>query len=379
MDKLKILMLNHEFPPVGGGASPVTFELCKYLVKAGHHVDVVTMHFGKLPKFEVKDGINIYRTPAIRKKANICYTYEMVTYLPGAISRTLRLARQQKYDIIHCHFIIPGGLLALTISKITKIPYIVTAHGTDVPGYNPDRFQLQHKFTKPLLKAVCRNANMITCPSNYLKNLVTANIGNYDIRHIPNGIDLEKFKLDLSKPKENIILTTGRLLKRKGFQTLIRAVHNIQLPYEIHIAGDGPYRKQLEKLAESSKTKIVFHGWLKQGSRQLLDLYARAAVYVLVSARENASISLLEGMAAKCVTITSNVTGCPETVGEAGFSIALDDADKLRGILIKLSENKELIKQYSQKAYDRVVRDFSWDKIAADYIKVYMDEKRTQT
>ncbi|MFC1738220.1 glycosyltransferase family 4 protein [Planctomycetota bacterium] len=370
---LTILMLNHEFPPVGGGAAPVTFQLCRHLVRAGHRVDVVTMHYGDLPRFETLDGINIYRTPAIRKRPNICYTHEMATYLPGAIRRTLRLAKKQQYDIIHCHFIIPGGPLGLTVSKITKIPYIVTSHGSDVPGYNPDRFQLQHKFTRPLLKAVCKNAKMITCPSIYLKNLISDNIGDYEITHIPNGIDLENFKLDLTRPKGNIILATGRLLKRKGFHTLIEAVRNIELPFEVHIAGDGPYRNQLQKLADGSKTKIVFHGWLKQGSQELLSLYEKATIYVLVSARENASISLLEAMAARCVTITSNVTGCPETVGEAGFSIALDDADKLRGILIKLSEDKELIKQYSQKAYDRVVRNFSWDKIAEQYVQAYSD------
>jgi len=201
MSKLKILMLNHEFPPVGGGAAPVTLDLCKYLVKAGHHVDVVTMHFADLPKFEVKNGINIYRTPAMRKRADVCHTREMVTYLPGAIGKTLSLCRQNKYDIIHCHFIIPGGPLAWLVSKLTRIPYIVTAHGSDVPGYNPDRFQLQHKFTKPILKSVCKNAKKIVCPSKYLKDLITKNIGPFEIEHIPNGVDLENFHVDLSRKK----------------------------------------------------------------------------------------------------------------------------------------------------------------------------------
>ena len=91
---MKILMLNHEFPPVGGGAAPVTFQLCRQLVLIGHKVDVVTMHYGDLPGFEVIDGINIYRTPAIRKRPNICYTHEMATYLPGALCRTLSLAKK---------------------------------------------------------------------------------------------------------------------------------------------------------------------------------------------------------------------------------------------------------------------------------------------
>jgi glycosyltransferase involved in cell wall biosynthesis len=371
MSNLKILMLNHEFPPVGGGAAPVTMDLCKFLVKAGHHVDVVTMHFGDLPEFQTINGINIYRTPALRKRPNICYTHEMATYLPGALKKTLNLCRQNKYDIIHCHFIVPGGLLALLVSKLTKIPYIITAHGSDVPGFNTDRFQWQHKFTKPILKAVCKNAKNISCPSNYLKELIKQNIGTFEIEKIPNGIDLEDFSLDLSLPKENIILATGRLLKRKGFQTLINAVHDIQLPFEVHIAGEGPFRQELEYLAKDSKTKIIFHGWLKRGDIQLKNLYQKASIYVLASEKENASISLLEGMAAKCAVITTNVSGCPETVGDSGFLINFDDVERLKQILLKLSQNPELINEYSQKAYNRIIEKFLWQNIAQDYVKLY--------
>lgn len=371
MTKLKILTLNHEFPPVGGGAAPVTLELCKYLVKAGHQVDVVTMHYKKLPRFEVKDGINIYRTPAIRKRANICHTHELATYLPGALAKTLKLCKQKKYDIIHCHFLVPGGVLALIVSNLTGIPFIVTSHGSDVPGYNPDRFQLQHNLTKPILKSVCKSAEKIVCPSIYLKNLISKNIGRFDLEHIPNGIDLRNSPMDLSKPKQNIILSTGRLLKRKGFHTLIKAVHDISIPFDVHIAGDGPYREHLEKMAADSITKIVFHGWLQRGSQELLELYERASIYVLASARENASISLLEAMAAKCAVITTNVTGCPETIGDAGFLIDFDDADRMKQILTNISSNKKLIEEYSEKAYNRVKSEFDWQQITQQYIRTY--------
>ena len=370
-EKLSILMLNHEFPPVGGGAAPVTFELCKHLAGAGHQVDVVTMRYGKLPRFETVEGVNIYRTPARRKRPNICYTHEMATYLPGALPKTLGLARHRKYDIIHCHFAIPGGPLALIVSKLTGVPFMLTCHGTDVPGFNPDRFGLIHKFTKPVLRAVCARAKAITAPSLYLQRLILQNIGEYAIDHVPNGIDLDNFQMNRDVSKENIILATGRLLKRKGFQTLIRAVRNIELGFEVHIAGEGPYRPELEALAKGSRTPIVFHGWVEQGSRELLDLYGRAAIYVLASSRENASVALLEGMAAKCVMITTNVSGCPETVGEAGFLIDFDDAETLRKILLRLGRDPGLIEEYSNKAYDRLLSTFLWEKITRQYEAIY--------
>jgi len=90
----------------------VTFELSRHLVLQGHHVDVVTMRSGDLPCFERIDGINIYRTPAFRRQPDICRTHEMASYLPGALLKTLSLARSRKYDIIHAHFIIPTSPLA---------------------------------------------------------------------------------------------------------------------------------------------------------------------------------------------------------------------------------------------------------------------------
>ena len=65
---MRILMLNYEFPPLGGGASPVSYELAKGYAKLGHEVDVVTMGYKDLKEFEIKEGINIYRVKCLRSK-----------------------------------------------------------------------------------------------------------------------------------------------------------------------------------------------------------------------------------------------------------------------------------------------------------------------
>lgn len=187
----------------------------------------------------------------------------MIFFVFSAISFLKKFLKKKKYDICHCHFIIPTGLVALWVKNKFKLDYILTVHGSDVPGYNTDRFQFEHNFTKPFLKMICKNAKIITSPSIYLKNLLLNNIDKYEVEHIPNGIDLDSFKLDLSKPKKDLILSTGRLFKRKGFHTLIKAVYDIELPFVVHIVGDGYYREYLEDLAKGSKTKIFFHGWKK--------------------------------------------------------------------------------------------------------------------
>ena len=363
-----ILILNYEFPPLGGGASPVSYEIAKRYVEKGLNVDVITMGYRDLPSFEVTEGISVYRVNCLRKKKETCETHEMISYVISAILFIRKNIDVKKYDICHCHFLIPTGLVALYMKKLFKLNYIVTIHGSDVPGYNSDRFKFEHHFTKPLLKIVGKNAKHICSPSIYLMKLAEHRIGVLNYIHVPNGIDLDAFKLDLSTPKERIILSTGRLLERKGFHTLIRAVKDIELPYEVHIAGDGPYRKQLESLAKQSKTKIVFHGWLEKGTQELKSLYEKASIYVLASSKENASIALLEGMAARCVVITTNVSGCPETVGNAGFVIDFDDDVRLKQILLALSNDSSMVYDYSNKAYNRLRSCFLWDKSMDKYL-----------
>jgi glycosyltransferase involved in cell wall biosynthesis len=367
---MNILVLNYEFPPLGGGASQVSFEIAKRYVEKGNQVDVVTMGFKDLPAFEVVNGVRVFRVKAIRKKKETCETHEMLSYIISAILFIRKNLDVQKYDICHCHFLIPTGLVALYLKKKFQLNYIVTIHGSDVPGFNPDRFTFEHFFTSPILKWVSKNAKMVCSPSHYLQELAAQEIGITNIIHIPNGIDLEEFKLDFSKPKEPMILSTGRLLERKGFQTLLRAVKGIALPYEVHIVGDGPYREQLEALAVGSKTKIVFHGWVEKGSQALMDLYERAAIYVLASAKENASIALLEGMAAKCVMITTNVSGCPETVGGAGFLIDFDDHEALQDKLLELIHDPKKIVEYSQRSYKRLIENYLWEESVKKYLSV---------
>src|SRR5690606_1857144 len=120
-----------------------------------------------------------------------------------------------RYDVIHLHFIIPTGLLAWLATRTARVPFVITAHGSDVPGYNPDRFQSEHRITTPLLRLILRNAAAITAPSLFLRGLLIDACGPFGVQHIPNGIDVARFA---PRPKLKRILMTGRLLPRKGFQ-----------------------------------------------------------------------------------------------------------------------------------------------------------------
>lgn len=360
-------MLNYEFPPLGGGASPVSYEIAKGYVKLGHSVDVVTMGYKDLPRVEVKDGIRIYRLDCLRSKKEICRPHEMLSFLVAGRVFLAKHLKKHKYDVNHTHFIIPTGILALWAKKRFGIPYIISVHGSDVPGYNTDRFKFLHKFTRPLLIKICDNSKKVIALSDYLKGLIIKNIKPYNnlkLIKIPNGIYPDKF---VPRKKKKIILSTGRLLPRKGFQYLIKSVSDKNYGYEVHIAGDGPMMPELKKLANSSKTKIVFHGWMDNKSKEYKELLETASIYVLASEKENASISLLEAMSAGCAVITTNISGCPETVGDAGIIIGPRDSTQIKQQVKSLIENSSHIKNLGKKARSRVLSNFRWDKIIGAY------------
>ena len=310
---MKILMLNYEFPPIGGGAAPVTRELCRQLACEGHAVDVVTMHFRGLPRYEETDGFRIWRTPAIRKRPNICHTHEMVSFLLGAMPRATRLVRENRYDVIHCHFIIPTGPLGWMLSRRFRIPLLITCHGSDVPGYNPDRFGLTHRLIGPAWRFLVRRCQMLVSPSQSLADLIHRHQPNLAVRVIPNGIIESPV---VPNQKDKTIVLCSRLLPRKGFQHALAAVHDLDLGWQVEVIGDGPYRGDLERIAAGSKTPVRFHGWLDQRDPRFAELYARGAIFVFPSESENFPSVLLEAMRAGMAIIASNAGGCPEVVGD---------------------------------------------------------------
>jgi glycosyltransferase involved in cell wall biosynthesis len=270
------------------------------------------------------------------------------------------------YDINHTHFIIPTGIISLWLKKKYNLQYIITSHGSDVPGFNTDRFKILHKFTGPILRKVCKNAKIIISPSNYLSNLIKKNIGEYNIKVIPNGVYIDKFQ---PKLKKKIILSTGRLLPRKGFQYLIKAVSDKDVDYEVNIAGDGPMIQELKELAKHSKTKIVLHGWMNNNSKGYKNLLESASIYVLASEKENASVALLEAMSAGCAIITTNVSGCPETVRDVGLIIEPRSSEQIKTAIGDLIDNPKKIQKLGRLARQRLLKYYDWNNNIKKYEK----------
>ena len=338
---MKILVLNYEYPPLGGGAAPVCRDLATCMAKEGHQVSVVTMGFPGLPPYEINEGVEIYRVKCLRMQAHSCKPWEQASYILAAKWFLKKNLQIHSYDICHVHFVVPTGPIAKWLKAYMKIPYIITAHGSDVEGYNEKVFmKVLHWLLRPAWKRIVREAYAIAAPSEYLLNLLNREMPSDNYKLIPNGLDVGKYRAEHSQ-KEKRILLMGRMQKSKNFQTILKAVamipDKIWRDWHVDILGDGPYRKELELFCVRLGiiSRVTFYGWIENGSSEQLECLKRSAIYISASHFENCPMAVLEAIAAGCCPLLSDIEGHRHFFqGEADkFFFGADDVKGLAGRL----------------------------------------------
>ena len=368
---MRILTLSYEFPPLGGGGSKVAHGLSAEFVRAGHEVDIVTMAYRDLPRDEEVNGVRVRRVPCLRGSVDISYPHELASYMANAIPTALRMGGSKPYDVLHCHFIVPDGLAAVWPSRRFDIPLVVTAHGSDVPGYNPDRFRIMHKLISPAWRAAVTSIDRIVCPSRFLERLLHEHAPKARTTAIPNGFDPAKF--DATKERRRSVLMVSRMLERKGLQDALRALAGTDLGFEINVVGEGPYLSTLVGLADELRLDVKFHGWLDNGSARLRELFETSAIFVFPSHAENFPVVLLEAMAAGLAVVTANDSGCIEVVGDTALCIPRGDVAAIRGALEKLAGDDGLRSSLGAAARKRLETQFAWTSVAQRYTDVFQD------
>ena len=347
--------------------------LSRELVHMGHEVDVITMGWQGLPLEEDVDGVQVHRVPCARHAMHVCTAREALTYVLAAAPVAQRLARRRDYDLNHTHFIFPDGVIAWLLRRRNGLPYVVTAHGSDVPGYNPHRLRLAHKLLAPAWRAVVDDAAHLICPSETIRSLVLRRQPGTEITKIGNGIDPGRMQPTADGTR---ILSVCKMFERKGIQHLLRALEGVPLEHEVQIVGDGPYLPALQELAGRTRARVRFSRWLDNGSAELKQLYERSGIFVLPSESENFPVVLLEAMAAGLAIVTTQGTGCAEVVGDAALLVPPKDVGALREALCRLLCDPALRASLGAAARRRLVENFAWPVIAQQYLAVYRHHAR---
>ena len=151
---MRILVLIHEYPPVGGGGGQVAEDICEGLVKRGHEVRVITAHLKGLPPDEIRSGVQVIRLHSGRKFAYKATFSAMLLFILAGFWHGLEEIRNWKPDIIHVHFAVPAGVAGWWLSIFTRVPYILTAHLGDVPGGVPEKTDKWFRWVAPFIPPI---------------------------------------------------------------------------------------------------------------------------------------------------------------------------------------------------------------------------------
>ncbi len=373
---MKILIINYEFPPLGGGAGNASYHLAKSLARLGYDVAVLTSGFRGLSPKERLDGFIVQRVPVMRRHQDHCSLPEMLTFILSGCAHAPRVVREFKPDVAFAFMTIPSGPVALWLKKVKRLPYLVLLRGGDVPGFLPEQLATYHKLTRPLIHRIWRESLKPVANSEGLKRLAQQSAPQMDIATIPNGIDTEKYHPSLNgaaRPRVRLIFV-GRLSVQKDLPTLIAAMSQVvqQTPdVELHIVGDGPERERLEQQVNQHHltSHVTFRGWV--GKEDIVECYQHADVFVLPSRYEGMPNVVLEAMACGLPIVATNIAGSNELVEEGvnGFLIPVSDSDALSARLTALVRN-ETLRQRMGAASLRSARARDWTSVAQQYLEL---------
>lgn len=368
---MRILVLNYEFPPIGGGGGAVSRDLGIELAKRGHEVTVVTMHHKELPYKEEIEGITVYRVKCMRKYKGVCYPWEQLTYILSAIHFLNTELWGQKFDICHAHFIIPTGVAARYLKQKYGLPYIITAHGSDVEGYNQKRFKIMHKLLRPFWKKIVRDAKAVIAPSVFLENLMKNSDPEREYSLIPNGIDAAYYTTLAGKYKKTkSLIVLCRMQVTKGVQDVIRAFSLIKSKdWKLKAVGDGPYLDELKLLAEELGIgeRVEFYGWVENKGSQYEELLGESYLYVSGSRFENCPMSVLEAMAAGCQVLVSDIPAHRQLIEKEASFFPCGDVTVLAE---KIQREIDQYEKGIDGVFDIQLQKYDWKQIGDEYERI---------
>lgn len=375
---MRVLLLNYEFPPVGGGAGHATANIASGLVRLGVDAEVLTSRIEDEQDGALVDGVPVHRVQSWRVGVHDCGLRGAYTYVMAAALKLRRLRARRKYDIEHYFFSLPTGLLTLAPHGGPATPYIVSLRGSDVPGYDPFNTKVErlHTLMKPLTRRIWQRASRVVALSTALARTARRTAPGLDMEVIPNGIDARRFSPpDVRPPGKALrLITVARLLERKGIQTILEACAKPSvLPIELRIVGTGPFETELRDMVKAYglEDRVRFLGFVP--NEELPDHYRRSDIFVLPSETESFGLVFAEAMSCGLPIAASNVGGIPETVrdGIDGLLCPPGDPLALRENILRLASSIETREEISHSQRERILERYTWDKIAARYADVY--------
>ncbi len=380
-DTLKILIINYEFPPLGGGGGVATLDLAVEWVKSAR-VDVITSWFTGLPYYEEVNNIHVHRVPIFFRKSRDAASFiSMLSYLPFGFFKGIALCRKYKYDVINTHFAVPSGPLGYVLGKLFRIPNVLSLHGADI--YDPSRKMSPHRhwFFKRAVRFILNRADRIVAQSsNTRDNTVNYFNPNKEVKIIPLAfhppVIAGATRRDLGLGGQDFILITiGRLIKRKAIDVMIEAIGKIkEKKIKLLIAGDGPEKEYLSSIVErlGLQQRVIFLGYVTDDDKYRY--ISKSDIFISTSLHEGFGIVFMEAMFCGLPIVCSNYGGQVDFLkqGENALMVNVGDVDACAASILRFYLDKRLYARCSKNNVKRVT-DFYAEAIANQYINTFRE------
>jgi glycosyltransferase involved in cell wall biosynthesis len=373
---MKILVLSHEYPPIGGGGGRVVQELSQGLADRGHRIHLLTALYGDQPKIVRNENMVIERLPSWRTQPFRADLKAMGMYVVKSFLRGLALSSQFKPDLIHAHFAVPAGVSAFLLSKATGIPYIITAHGGDVPGGAPEKTAGWFRIFLPFSKLVWQHAAGVAAVSAQTRDLALEHY-RAEIHVISNGIDTQEMKtsnLDVHSPPR--ILFIGRFSPEKNATAVPKILAKLKdLPWRCEMLGDGTDMEEVRNLIHENDLteRIQLVGWVDQD--QVKEHLAESDILLMPSLREGMPMAALQALSMGLALLLPDKGSCPDLIENNGFLIEPGNLQAYTDSLEKLLTNRDLFakskinsRQLSEK-FDIHLTVDAYDKMIGDIVR----------
>ncbi|MHC4517848.1 MAG: glycosyltransferase family 4 protein [Planctomycetota bacterium] len=379
---MNLLMLNYEFPPIGGGGGQAHQSLLtQYATRANLSVDVLTS--AAHPGFEVETlapNVKIHKVGIHKKDLHFWRKTEVLAWLRKAKSHYRRLLRDGNYNLVHAFFGFPTGWLCYRTAA--RLPYVISLRGSDVPGDNT-RLQLEYKILGPyVFKPIWKRATALVACSEGLKARALRFMPTAQIDVIPNGVDLERFHpadtheegdLGDTHPEALRLLTVGRLSATKRLPLLMDTVDHLNREgygVSLTVVGGGALEAELRRTVGQKALRGVVTLVGRADGREMPEIYRRHDVFVSASAQEGMSNAMLEAMASGLPIVTTRCEGVDELITDNGLVVDPPQPTPLARAIGSLADDRATLASMSRAARAQA-QGFTWNSIAERYLRIY--------
>lgn len=304
--------------------------------------------------------------PAIRSDRRLIL--QVPRLMLGLLRETFRQTSQVRPAVIHAHWILPGGLIAMVVGLVRRVPYVVTAHGADA-------YALDGRIGRLVKRMVLRRALAVYPVSAEIADRLEGMVGHPLDLVLPMGVDCDRLVQESGPrdPEPGTVLFVGRLSDKKGVDVLLRAVASAPTVRKLRIVGEGPDRPALEALVNELELhdRVEFTGHATRA--QVLEEYRKAAVVAIPSRtgaggdRDGTPVVLMEAMALGAPVVASDLGGIADQVsdGRTGRLVPPADDRALSEALADLLRAPHVARQLGEAAAEHARMSFDIHTIAA--------------